>query len=280
MKAHIMKLSSFIRTNLDEILIEWETFAETLHPTSNFMSSGALCEHGKPILENIAVEIERDQKRKQTYRYALELAEKKNVKSAAALLGAERQENGFTLLQLISEYRLIRTFVLQLWTSVLTRTSIDSVKEILEFNKAIDKSLAESALAFSTQATHITEASSPAVISDVFQQMNQLILQEMYTLSLADLHMNLLTHKVSRGNVAVVLQTREFLLLEFLMRHANQVLTRSAILKHVWGYHFDPHTNFIDVHISKLRKKIDAQSNLKLLRTVRNIGYMLATEES
>ena len=93
-----------------------------------------------------------------------------------------------------------------------------------------------------------------------------------------DLCMDLLAHKVTRGGKAVVLQPREFKLLEYLMRHANQVVTRTMLLENVWDYNFDPQTNVIDVHVSKLRQKIDAGNARPLLRTVRSAGYMLATD--
>jgi two-component system OmpR family response regulator len=98
------------------------------------------------------------------------------------------------------------------------------------------------------------------------------------TLVVDDLCMDLLAHKVTRGGKAVVLQPREFKLLEYLMRHANQVVTRTMLLENVWDYNFDPQTNVIDVHVSKLRQKIDAGSARPLLRTVRSAGYMLATD--
>ena len=97
-------------------------------------------------------------------------------------------------------------------------------------------------------------------------------------LVLGDLHMNLLTHKVTRAEKPVALQPREFKLLEYLMRHSNQVVTRTMLLENIWDYHFDPQTNVIDVHISKLRQKIDANAEVQLLRTVRNAGYMLSAD--
>ena len=98
-------------------------------------------------------------------------------------------------------------------------------------------------------------------------------------LDVADLRMDLLTRKVTRGDRDVVLQPREFKLLEYLMRHADQVVTRTMLLENVWDYHFDPQTNLIDVHISKLRQKIDADFDRPLLRTVRNAGYTLSSHE-
>ena len=95
------------------------------------------------------------------------------------------------------------------------------------------------------------------------------------TLALGDLSVDLLAHKVTRAGTAIALQPREFKLLEYLLRHANQVVTRTMLLENVWDYHFDPQTNVIDVHISKLRQKIDAPFATPLLKTVRNAGYML-----
>ena len=98
-------------------------------------------------------------------------------------------------------------------------------------------------------------------------------------LTVGDLSMDLLSHKVTRGDKAVGLQPREFKLLEYLMRHANQVVTRTMLLENVWYYNFDPQTNVVDVHISKLRQKIDADFGRQLLRTIRNSGYMLTTHD-
>jgi two-component system OmpR family response regulator len=98
------------------------------------------------------------------------------------------------------------------------------------------------------------------------------------TLAVGDLSMDLLSRKVTRGGRALQLQPREFKLLEFLMRHANQVVTRTMLLEQVWDYHFDPRTNVVDVHVSKLRQKIDAGADKPLLRTIRNAGYMLSAE--
>jgi two-component system OmpR family response regulator len=99
------------------------------------------------------------------------------------------------------------------------------------------------------------------------------------SLTLDDLSMDLLSHKVMRAGKTVVLQPREFKLLEYLMRHANQVVTRTMLLENVWDYHFDPQTNVIDVHVSKLRQKIDAGVGRQLLRTIRNAGYMLTADD-
>jgi two-component system OmpR family response regulator len=98
-------------------------------------------------------------------------------------------------------------------------------------------------------------------------------------LEVADLRVDLLTRKVTRGNRSVTLQPRDFKLLEYLMRHADQVVTRTMLLENVWDYHFDPQTNVVDVHISKLRQKIDADFERPLLRTVRNAGYTLTSHD-
>jgi two-component system OmpR family response regulator len=99
------------------------------------------------------------------------------------------------------------------------------------------------------------------------------------TLVLEDLSVDLLSRKVTRGGKPVSLQPREFKLLEYLLRHANQVVTRTMLLENVWDYRFDPQTNVVDVHVSKLRQKIDAGSHRPLLRTIRNAGYMLTADD-
>ena len=89
--------------------------------------------------------------------------------------------------------------------------------------------------------------------------------------------MDLLNQQVSRGQQLLTLQPREYKLLEFMMRHAGQVVTRAMLLENVWGYHFDPQTNVIDVHISRLRQKIDKGFEHTLLTTVRGVGYRLGS---
>ncbi|MEJ2346611.1 MAG: response regulator transcription factor [Gammaproteobacteria bacterium] len=94
-------------------------------------------------------------------------------------------------------------------------------------------------------------------------------------LQVADLELDFLKHKVSRAGKAIHLQPREFRLLKYLMQHAGQVVTRTMLLENVWDYHFDPQTNVIDVHISRLRAKIDKDFDNPLLHTVRGAGYCL-----
>ena len=100
-----------------------------------------------------------------------------------------------------------------------------------------------------------------------------------HTLQVGDLRMDLLSRRVTRGSRAITLQPREFKLLEYLMRHANQVVTRTMLLEAVWEYNFDPQTNVVDVHISKLRQKIEHDPEPPLVRTVRNAGYMMTDHE-
>ena len=90
-----------------------------------------------------------------------------------------------------------------------------------------------------------------------------------------DLELDRLAHTAKRAGQDIILQPREFRLLEYLMRHAGQVVTRTMLLENVWDYHFDPQTNVIDVHISRLRSKIEKGFDTPLLQTVRGAGYML-----
>lgn len=95
-----------------------------------------------------------------------------------------------------------------------------------------------------------------------------------------DLELDRLSHRVVRAGREIVLQPREFRLLEYLMRHAGQVVTRTMLLEHVWDYHFDPQTNVIDVHVSRLRAKIDKDFEHPLLQTVRGTGYVLRGDDA
>jgi two-component system OmpR family response regulator len=92
---------------------------------------------------------------------------------------------------------------------------------------------------------------------------------------LGDLVLDRLSHKVTRAAEEITLQPREFRLLEYLMQNAGKVVTRTMLLEHVWDYHFDPQTNVIDVHVSRLRAKIDRDFDAPLLHTVRGSGYMI-----
>ena len=98
------------------------------------------------------------------------------------------------------------------------------------------------------------------------------------TLRCADLELDRLTRQVKRGPRKIAVQPREFRLLEYLLMHAGEVVTRTMLLEAVWDYHFDPGTNVIDVHISRLRRKIDDGEELALFHTVRGAGYRLAAD--
>ncbi|WP_090669504.1 response regulator transcription factor [Aureimonas jatrophae] len=94
-----------------------------------------------------------------------------------------------------------------------------------------------------------------------------------------DLELDRLSHEVRRAGKTILLQPREFRLLEYMMKHAGQVVTRTMLLENVWDYHFDPQTNVIDVHISRLRSKIERDFGEPLLHTVRGSGYIMKAGE-
>ena len=102
--------------------------------------------------------------------------------------------------------------------------------------------------------------------------------QLVITLQVADLTMNLMERSVLRGTEYIELKTTEFRLLEYMMRNSNQVLTRSMIFEAVWNYHFDPYTNLIEVHMTRLRKKINLPNLPALIHTVRGSGYLLGQQ--
>ncbi len=98
-------------------------------------------------------------------------------------------------------------------------------------------------------------------------------------LQAGNLVVDLMARKVTRGGQPIELQTREFNLLEYLLKHQNQVVTRTMLLESVWDYHFDPQTNVIDVHISRLRSKIDKGFDTPIIQTVRGAGYIIENDE-
>ena len=100
------------------------------------------------------------------------------------------------------------------------------------------------------------------------------------TLTVDDVVLDLLSRKVTRRGTPLDLRPREFTLLEFLMRHAGHVVSKTMILSHVWEYNFDPQTNVVDVLVSRLREKIDRPFEKKLLHTVRGVGYVLRPQGS
>ena len=97
-------------------------------------------------------------------------------------------------------------------------------------------------------------------------------------LRVADLELDLLARTVSRDGRDIDLKPREFRILEYLMRHAGQVVTRTMLLENVWDFHFDPQTNVVDVHMSRLRQKIDGENDRPMLQTVRGAGYRLRSD--
>lgn len=124
----------------------------------------------------------------------------------------------------------------------------------------------------------------PFAFSELVARLNALarrpsIGSEQTVLQVADLTMDLLKRKVSRGEESIDLQPREFRLLEYLMQHAEQVVTRTMLLEHVWDFHFDPQTNVVETHISRLRTKVDKPFDSLLIHTVRGSGYSIHEPE-
>ena len=120
----------------------------------------------------------------------------------------------------------------------------------------------------------------PFAFSELLARINALgrrpaLVQVETVLRVADLEMDLLSRTVRRAGNVIDLQPREWQLLEYLVRNAGKVVTRTMLLENVWDYHFDPQTNVIDVHISRLRQKIEADPENPMIRTVRGAGYML-----
>ena len=100
---------------------------------------------------------------------------------------------------------------------------------------------------------------------------------EASTLTVGELYMDLLKRRVSRGDVTLELQPREFSLLEYLMRNAERPVSKTMILEHVWDLHFDPQTNVVDVLVCRLRNKVDKEFETKMIQTIRGVGYVLKT---
>ena len=103
--------------------------------------------------------------------------------------------------------------------------------------------------------------------------------QGMTILRVEDLTMNLITREVMRGGAKIELPVREFALLEYLMRSPGRVLTRTQLIENVWQWHFDTGTNVVEVYIQRLRKKVDEEHPVKLIHTVRSVGYVLRPPE-
>jgi two-component system OmpR family response regulator len=124
----------------------------------------------------------------------------------------------------------------------------------------------------------------PFAFSELLARVQALIrrasgISDPIRLSVGDLSVNLLTREVTRGGKQIDLQPREFSLLEYLMRNAGRIVSKTMIMEHVWDYHFDPQTNVVEARISRLRDKIDRDAKRKLIHTVRGAGYVLKETE-
>jgi two-component system OmpR family response regulator len=124
----------------------------------------------------------------------------------------------------------------------------------------------------------------PFAFSELLARVNALarrppLTNQATVLNVGDLEMNLLKRTVTRGGKRIELQTQEFKLLEYLMQHAGQVVTRTMLLENVWGFNFDPHTSIVETHISRLRAKIDRDFDDDLIHTVRGSGYSLSASD-
>jgi two-component system OmpR family response regulator len=120
----------------------------------------------------------------------------------------------------------------------------------------------------------------PFAFSELLARLQALIRRATHTaeptkLSAGDLTMDLLTRAVTRGGQAIELQAREFALLELLLRHPGRVVTKTMTLEHLWDYSFDPQTNVVDVLVHRLRTKVDKDFPVKLIHTIRGVGYVL-----
>ncbi len=120
----------------------------------------------------------------------------------------------------------------------------------------------------------------PFAFSELLARLHALIrrssvITEPTSLNFSDLHIDLLTRSVKRGEEVIELQPREFALLEYLMRNAGRVISKTMIMEHVWNYNFDPHTNIVEARMCRLRDKIDKGFNKKLIHTMRGVGYVI-----
>lgn len=120
----------------------------------------------------------------------------------------------------------------------------------------------------------------PFAFSELLARVQALIRRATHSaeptrLSVGDLTLDLLTREITRAGQTIELQAREFSLLEYMMRHAGRVVTKTMILEHVWDYSFDPQTNVVDVLVHRLRSKVDKDFPKKLIQTLRGVGYVL-----
>jgi signal transduction histidine kinase len=151
-----MKLSTFIRHHLEEILTEWDAFAETLRPAAIAMSRSDLRDHAKQILTAIAIDIETEQTSGQEEEKSKGLRPS-SKNSAAAVHGRLRQSSGFTLVQLAAEYRALRASVLRLWLSHITAVNQQNSADMIRFNESVDQAVAESIATYSKHAATVRD---------------------------------------------------------------------------------------------------------------------------
>lgn len=153
-----MKIAQFIPGHLEEILIEWEAFAATFGAVAKTMSSAELRDHAKQILEFVVEDIQTAESRAERQSKSQGLSSRPALgESASSIHGRLRYASGFTLLQLIAEYRALRASVLKLWQEACVSLPPDSVEDITRFNEAIDQSLAEAAVAYSDRLNETRE---------------------------------------------------------------------------------------------------------------------------
>lgn len=149
-------------------------------------------------------------------------------------------------------------------TPVLVLTALNGVEERVEGLEAGADDYLSKPFAFSELNARVNALSRRASPQSV-----------QTTMSIGDLHLDVLQRRVSRAGERIDLQPREFKLLEYLMRHAGRTVTRTMLLEAIWSYHFDPKTNIVETHISRLRSKLNRGSGPELIHTVRGAGYCL-----
>ncbi len=149
-------------------------------------------------------------------------------------------------------------------TPILILSALTDVNQRVEGLKGGANDYLTKPFAFSELAARVTILGQNPVQNAQITQLN-----------VGDLNLDLLTHQVTRENQNIDVQTTEYRLLEYLMRHANQVVSRVMLFEHVWDYNFDPKTNVIDVHMSRLRKKVDKPFEIPLIHTIRGSGYVI-----
>jgi len=149
-------------------------------------------------------------------------------------------------------------------TPILILSALTDVNQRVEGLKGGANDYLTKPFAFSELSARVTILGQNPIQSAQISQLN-----------VGDLNLDLLTHQVTRENQNIDVQTTEYRLLEYLMRHANQVVSRVMLFEHVWDYNFDPKTNVIDVHMSRLRKKVDKPFKNPLIHTIRGAGYVI-----